>query len=161
MRIAIAIDHQARIVLRHQRRIDGGRHSARDAKGTDVPGDVSLEFRGGQSKIRQTPRDACTGVVHHDDKGRSTLALVFDERRRFVGGKQWHLRVRHGKRFSLALTHQSLHGLNQLCRIESDAVLEDELHILNVLNILRGVARQHHQVCGFAGGDGSDVLTLA
>ena len=50
--IAIAVDHQPRIVLRHERRIEHrGEVPRRDAEGADVPGDVPLEFGGGKPRL--------------------------------------------------------------------------------------------------------------
>ena len=48
--IAVAVDHEAGIVLRNQRRIQRRRHPRRDRERTDVPGDMPLQFGGRQSQ---------------------------------------------------------------------------------------------------------------
>src|SRR5579862_131907 len=46
----------------------------------------------------------------------------------------------------LPASHHSSHRLNQLRRIVSNPVLEHRLHILNVINLLRRIPLDHHQV---------------
>ena len=52
-------------------------------------------------------------------------------------------------------------GLNQLRRIETHAIFEDQLNLLHVFNLLRRVVAQHHQIGGFARRNRSDARISA
>ncbi len=91
--VAIAVDHQPRIILRHQRRIERGGHLARHAKCADVPGNVTLQFAGRQPQIIQPARDAPAGMIHDDDEIRASLPSDLQEGRRLVGGQQLLVRL--------------------------------------------------------------------
>ena len=57
--------------------------------------------------------------------------------------------------------HQHDGGLNQLRRIESHAIFENQLNLLHVFNLLRRVATQHHQIGGLARRNRSDARVSA
>src|ERR1700744_2720005 len=59
------------------------------------------------------------------------------------------------------LTYQALHRLGQFLRVETNAVLEYELNIFDVLDVLRGIARNDHQIGRLAGGDRADLIAFA
>ena len=56
----------------------------------------------------------------------------------------------HWRRTSLARqlvqSHGTLHGVDQLFRVITQAVLEDEFHVFEVLNFLAGISLDHHDV---------------
>ena len=86
--IAIAVDHQARIDLFDERRIEGVRHQARHAGRSYVPGDVPVEFGGRQPHIAKDFRDLPAGVVARQEEGRGAVRTPDNDRIRFVRLKQ-------------------------------------------------------------------------
>ena len=86
--IAVAVDDQARIVLRYQSGIERGGHLLRDSQAADVPGNVPLQFRFRQTQVAEAPRNAATGMIDHDQELRATCRIHFQERRWLIGRKQ-------------------------------------------------------------------------
>src|ERR1700742_2612987 len=60
----------------------------------------------------------------------------------------------------LPLTHQTLDRLRKLHGVEADAVLEDGLDVLDVIDVLRGIARDDDEISHLAGGNRTDLLAL-
>jgi hypothetical protein len=52
-------------------------------------------------------------------------------------------------------------GLNQLRRIETHAIFEDQLNLFDVFNLLRRVAAQHYQIGSLARRNRSDARVSA
>jgi hypothetical protein len=55
----------------------------------------------------------------------------------------------------------SLHGFQQSCGIEAEAIAEDRLNILNIVDVAARIPLDHHEVSVFANGDGTDMIGLA
>src|SRR5438046_9761948 len=64
-------------------------------------------------------------------------------------------------KLDLAAPRNSSHGVNQFCRVVSDAVLEYDFSILDVFDFLRGIALDDNQVGSFARSDGSNAIGVA
>ena len=48
--------------------------------------------------------------------------------------------------FRLVQPYRTVHRLDKLLRVVSDAILEDQLHLFDVCNLLAGISFDHHQV---------------
>jgi len=82
---AIAIDHQPRIVLCDQRRIECPYDQVSDSQGADVPIDVPLELGRWQSQISKTLGEAPAGVIDHDHEYGSPVSSLLKDRVRLAG----------------------------------------------------------------------------
>src|SRR5436309_3099510 len=58
----------------------------------------------------------------------------------------------------LVLSIATLHRLEQLLRVVADAVLEDDLHVLDVRDARRRIAFDDDEIGVLAGGDGADAI---
>ena len=86
--VPIAIDHQPRIVLRDQRRIERLGHAARQPERSDIPGDVPVQFGRRQSQISKAPRNPRAGMIDHDDEIRPAVPALLEHGGRLVGGQE-------------------------------------------------------------------------
>ena len=62
-RRAVAVDHQPRITLRDQMRIELFRQRVGNACNADIPGDVPLELAQGHAEIAERVRDGAAVMV--------------------------------------------------------------------------------------------------
>ncbi len=84
IRGAVAVDHQARIGLQCQRRVEPLRHVARNRSRAYVPGDVARQVGLVQPQIAQALRDPVARVVAGQEKGRTAARVLERDRRRLV-----------------------------------------------------------------------------
>ena len=89
----VAVDHQARIGLGDERRIEGGGQSARDRLDPDVVGDVALEVLGREAEVAERARHAPAGVIAGEHERRIAVRPLDVNGRRLVGLEQGHLRA--------------------------------------------------------------------
>src|SRR5713226_3254832 len=58
-------------------------------------------------------------------------------------------------------SHYSLYRLDQLGRVVTNPIFENDLRILNVFDLARRVTLDHHQIGLFADPDGADAIRFA
>ncbi len=77
IRAAVKIDQQARPARNDRGRVKGSSHRARNARSTDVPGDVTLEFVGGKAQRAIFGRQGVRRMVA--DKDQALVAIGPDD----------------------------------------------------------------------------------
>src|SRR6185312_12886239 len=65
-----------------------------------------------------------------------------------------------GHTWALSQADQALHRLGQLDRIKSHPVLEYPLHLLDVIDVLRRVTRDDHEIRRHARRNGADAVVF-
>src|SRR5579864_2025505 len=63
--------------------------------------------------------------------------------------------------FELVESYRAANRLNQFCRIISDAILENDFHLLDVLDFRGGVAVNHSEVGGFSRGQRANAIVFS
>ena len=82
---SVAVDHQARIGLGDQRRIEGGGEAARDRLDPEVVGDVALEMLGRETEVAEHARQPPPGMIAREHERRVALRPLDLNGRRLVG----------------------------------------------------------------------------
>ena len=94
--VAVAVDHQARIDLHDERRIERCGDLLRHRANPDVPGDVTLELALRHAEPPERLRDDLSGVVGGQEERRRAVRIEHDDRIRLVvGEKLERRRLRH------------------------------------------------------------------
>ena len=89
VRIAVAVDHEPRIVLGDERSIKRRRNFMGYAEAADVPGNVPFQLGRRHAEVTQLSRNAPARVVNHDDEVRRPLRAPLAEGRRLIRREQW------------------------------------------------------------------------
>ena len=100
----VAIDHQPRVILRDQRRVQRCRHMARHRQRPDVPGNVTFQFEVLHPQRAERARYAGTCMIHRDHEGARAGDVQCQERRRLIRRQQGLNRHRHAPA-NVALVH--------------------------------------------------------
>ena len=69
-RVAVAVDHEPRIGLHDQRRVQGRRQPAPDLGNADIPGDVAEGIRFGEAELAKPPWERPAAMIARQKKGR-------------------------------------------------------------------------------------------
>ena len=86
----VAVDHQARIGLGDERRVEGGGEPARDRLDPDVVGDVALEVLGREAEVAERARHPPPGVIAREHERRIAVRPLDVNGLRLVGLEQAH-----------------------------------------------------------------------
>ena len=80
MRRTVAVDHEPRIALHDQMRVEMLRQHLGDAGNADVPGDVPRQFALGQAEIAEHARDQPAVMVAGQQERRASRIIIFAHR---------------------------------------------------------------------------------
>ena len=84
LRRTIAVDHQPRITLRDQMRVELFRQRIRNPGNADIPGDVPLELAPRQPEIAKRTRDGPAVMVTGQQERRAPRAIILAHRRNIL-----------------------------------------------------------------------------
>lgn len=87
-RIAIAVDHEARIELQRRGGIERLAQALGHARDANVPGDMAHTFGFIETERAEPGRNQPTGVIGGEEEGRAALGPQHAHWRRLVGRKQ-------------------------------------------------------------------------
>src|SRR5258705_4796357 len=88
LRTTVAVDHQPRVILCNQWRIQSGGHALSHGQRADVPGDMPLEIRLRKTQRCQALRDAPAGMIDGNHEGRPAVPPAGKNRGWLVRGQQ-------------------------------------------------------------------------
>ena len=86
----VAVDHEPRIALRDQRRLEGRGEAAGDRLDPDVVGDVALEVLGCQAEVAERARHPAPGVIAGEHERRAAVRPLDMDGLRLIGLEQAH-----------------------------------------------------------------------
>ena len=85
---AVAVDHEPRVALHDQMRVELFRQLFRDAGNADVPGDVPRQLALGQSEIAQHARNQPAVVIASEKERRPSRGIVLADRGNIFGSQK-------------------------------------------------------------------------
>ena len=88
----VAVDHEPRIALRDQRRLERRGQPAGDRLDPDVVGDVALEVLGCQAEVAERARHPAPGVIAGEHERRAAVRPLDVDGLRLIGLEQAHFR---------------------------------------------------------------------
>ena len=88
MRRAVAVDHQPRIALRDQMRVEMLRQRLGDAGNADIPGDMPRQFALGQAEIAEHARNQPAVMVAGEQERRAPRGIIFADRGNIFGSEE-------------------------------------------------------------------------
>ena len=96
--IAVAVDHQARIALQHERRVEQLRDPLGHLGRAQVPGDMAPPIGLGDPERAQLSRDPVAGVIADQQERRPAIRPDYGHRRRVIGFEKLEIGCGHGPR---------------------------------------------------------------
>src|ERR1700730_9347571 len=87
-RRTIAVDHQPRIALRDQMRVEMFRQRLGDAGNADIPGDMPRQLGCRQPEIAERARDLPAVMIRCQQERRAALGIIFMNRRNIFPTKE-------------------------------------------------------------------------
>ena len=85
---SIAVDHQPRITLRDQLRVEMLRQGVGDAGNTGVPGDMACQFVGRQPEIAEDARDQAAVMIRGQQERRAAGGIIFVDGRNIFAAEE-------------------------------------------------------------------------
>ena len=88
MRRPVAVDHEPRVALHDQMRVEILRHPLGDAGDADVPADVPLQLALRQAEIAERLRNQAAVMIAGEQERRASQIIVFADRGNIFGSEE-------------------------------------------------------------------------
>src|ERR1700710_23779 len=86
---AVAVDHEPRVELHDQMRVELVRQLFRDAGDADVPGDVTYQLALGQTEIAEPARNQSAVMITGEKERRSPRGVILADRGNIFGSQKY------------------------------------------------------------------------